>query len=458
MSGTQDERLHSRRRDGGRATALGVGAAVIAAAVATVPLAGAKPSAPPFLAVVLLGGLFLLAENSGVLLPTRASASPSLMVALTAITAFSAYGPVPAISGSLLVGLIGGFPVAEWRRREFRVVAINCGQYGLAAAAAAGVFAILSPTGQFAGVIVGVLATMMFSAVNVGVVMPLMSARHQLTLRQLWVDVVPLIPNFAAFGLLGVLLGQLYTSLGEFVLPLVLVPGVIARQTFRAHLELHEAHEAALQVFVRAIEAKDPYTAGHCERVARFARYIGEELELSPTQLDHLRYAAYLHDVGKLAVPSSLLNKPGRLTADEYEQVRRHNDVAIAILSKIDFLRSTIPVASDQHAHFHEDPTRADPSALEAQAVAVADAFDAMTSTRSYRRALTHDVAVQELHDNAGTQFNPACVDALVRALAARRERYGLGFETDAHEFPVEPPTAGVGSAGIDYHDRRAAT
>jgi HD-GYP domain-containing protein (c-di-GMP phosphodiesterase class II) len=86
---------------------------------------------------------------------------------------------------------------------------------------------------------------------------------------------------------------------------------------------------------------------------------------------------------------------------------------------------------------------------LEAHIIAVADAFDAMTSTRSYRKALLQDVAFAELRSNAGTQFNPRCVDALIDAIERRAERYGDGYETDAHEFATPPPDAGVGSAGL---------
>jgi hypothetical protein len=123
------------------------------------------------------------------------------------------------------------------------------------------------------------------------------------------------IPNSLAFGLLGVVVGQLYHSLGPLTLPLLLVPAVIARTTFASYLELQKAHEGAVQVFVKAIEAKDRYTAGHCERVAKYAAYIGEELGFSPARMEHLRYAALMHDVGKLAVPSPASSPPTSTTS-----------------------------------------------------------------------------------------------------------------------------------------------
>ena len=107
-----------------------------------------------------------------------------------------------------------------------------------------------------------------------------------------------------------------------------------------------------------------------------------------------------------------------------------------------------VPVASDRHGHY----AGADPSeegAIEGYIVAVADAFDAMTSTRSYRRALSQEVAFAELRDKAGTQFHPDSVEALIRVIERRDEHYGLGYEQNPHEFEVAPPVAGVGSAGL---------
>jgi HD-GYP domain-containing protein (c-di-GMP phosphodiesterase class II) len=285
--------------------------------------------------------------------------------------------------------------------------------------------------------------------INAGLVLPWIALRYNERPRDVWSDMRPTVPNAIAFGLLGVLVGQLYNSVGPLSLPLVLIPAVIARSTFGSYLELRKAHEAAVQVFVRAIDAKDRYTAGHCERVAKYAAYIGEELGFSPARLEHLRYAALMHDVGKLAVPSSLLNKPGRLTPDEFTQIRRHNDVCIDILTRVDFLRSTVPAASDAHAHYEADEERDDAEAVEAYAIAVADAFDAMTSTRSYRRALPQEVAFGELREKSGTQFHPASAAALIRAIERKGETYGLGHETDVEDFAVAPPVVGVGSAGL---------
>ena len=163
-------------------------------------------------------------------------------------------------------------------------------------------------------------------------------------------------------------------------------------------------------MLVRALEAKDRYTAGHAERVADYARLIGQELRFTPARLERLRFAALMHDIGKLVVPNHLLNKPGKLTAEEFARVRTHEEVSAEMLSHIDFLAPVAHSSLSEHMVYQPDDAK---HPIEPYIVMVADAYDAMTSTRSYRQALPHDVAIAELRDKAGDQFHPECTDAL---------------------------------------------
>ena len=212
-------------------------------------------------------------------------------------------------------------------------------------------------------------------------------------------------------------------------------------------MELKSAQEHTIETLIRALEAKDRYTAGHAQRVATFSAYIAEEFAFTPRRSERLRYTALMHDIGKLIVPNQLLNKPGRLTEAEFDRVRLHEKVSVELLRRIDFLA---PVAGDTTT---EAATAAvDGSVLvEPAIIHVADAFDAMTSTRSYRKALSQETAFDELRKGAGTQFNAACVDALIEAIGRRGEAYGAGHEVDDHDWAVAPPEAGTGSAGLGH-------
>jgi hypothetical protein len=396
--------------------------------------------------VLAFGAACVLAENTAVLMHDGASISPGFMLVMAAIAVAH---PHHAVASAALVGGCNGLYVPSLRARRFGNVGFNCGQHLMAAAAAASLYVLLQDASRPVATLAAAVA---YGTVNTGIVLPCVALTQGEPFGEVWRDMRGALPNYLSFGLLGLVIGLVCKALGPVSILLLAVPMAVGRWTFRSFERTRDAHDAAIQVFVKLIEAKDPYTAGHSGRVAKYAVYVGEEMGFDPTRLEHLRGSALMHDVGKLAVPGHLLNKPGRLTPEEYDVVRSHNAAGIGILAQVDYLRTMAVTASDAHGHFDHAPTdhRIAPElVLEAHIVAVADAFDAMTSTRSYRRALDQDIAFGELRSHAGTQFNPECVEALIAAIERRDERYGLGHEHEVHDFATPPPVTGVGSAGL---------
>jgi hypothetical protein len=264
------------------------------------------------------------------------------------------------------------------------------------------------------------------------------------SVAQLWGEFAPGSLQSLPFAVVGYAIGVICLQLGAGVMLLIVVPILIAREMFASYTHVRETHEETVGMLIRALEAKDRYTSGHSERVANYARYMGEELNFMPARMERLRFAALMHDIGKLVVPNHLLNKPGKLTAEEFAKVRIHEKVTVQMLSHIDFLQ---PIAAASHS----DATKFDPDdddhPIEPYIVMIADAYDAMTSTRSYRKALSQEVAFQELRDKAGVQFHPACVEALIGSIERRDEKHGAGYEQQ-DEF-LDAPEAGLGSAGL---------
>jgi HD domain len=334
------------------------------------------------------------------------------------------------------------FSKASWGWLPF-----NAGLSALAFLAAALVYGVL-PAATTGSALFFVLMAIPAALAYMIVAWALLLASYIIEGANSWREVLGgLLPSGAEvlpFSILGFLLGRLYLSLGPAVMLLIIVPILIAREMFASYMRVKESHDETVGMLIRALEAKDRYTSGHSERVAEYARYIGEELSFMPARLERLRFAALMHDIGKLVVPNELLNKPGRLTPDEFAKVRVHEKVSVEMLSHIDFLRP-IAAASDS-AHTRFDPDNPD-HPIEPYIVMIADAYDAMTSTRAYRKALTQDVAFSELRDKAGIQFHPACVEALIHAVEKRGEKHGAGYEGHA-EFD-NAPVAGLGSAGL---------
>jgi putative nucleotidyltransferase with HDIG domain len=172
------------------------------------------------------------------------------------------------------------------------------------------------------------------------------------------------------------------------------------------------------------VDAKDPYTAGHSVRVQRIALAIGAQLGLPTERMDALRYAGLFHDIGKIAVPDAILAKPGQLTDDEWEQIKRHPANGAEIVSRLGWLRETVPLIRHHHERWdgngYPDRLAGRAIPLEASVVGLADAWDAMTTDRPYRNALSDEEATLELRRGRDTQFAPAVVDAFFAALAAR--------------------------------------
>ena len=239
-------------------------------------------------------------------------------------------------------------------------------------------------------------------------------------------------------------IGRYYLEVGAVALLGYVIPIIIGPEIYSSYARLMSSKKSSVRTLIYALEEKDPYTGGHVERVAMFARYIGEELNYKPFRQNRLYQAALLHDMGKLIVPSALLNKPGKLTDDEFAIVKKHEGVTEEILSDISFLKAIAHTAGGDHNHMD---TNAKIKYLEPYIVSVCDAFDAMTSSRSYRKALSQEIAFEELRNNSGKQFHGEVVEALIRAIEKRDEHYGAGYEENIiHE---DAPEAGLGSAGL---------
>ncbi|HHN45941.1 MAG TPA: response regulator [Planctomycetes bacterium] len=176
-----------------------------------------------------------------------------------------------------------------------------------------------------------------------------------------------------------------------------------------------------LQVMAKTLEAKDSYTRFHSENVAKYARQIARRMGFSDSEIELIQVAGILHDFGKIGVAERILNKPGRLSSDEMKNVQRHPGIASAILDPIEELGDVIEWIKHHHENFngsgYPDGLAGEAVPLGARILQVADAFDAITSSRPYSQARSREEAIQELRRCAGSQFDPQVVEAFVEIL-----------------------------------------
>jgi putative two-component system response regulator len=215
--------------------------------------------------------------------------------------------------------------------------------------------------------------------------------------------------------------------------------------------EIRKIFLGAIEALVSALEAKDKYTGGHSRRVTEIALALGNELGLSAEDMEDLRWGSLLHDVGKIAVDQVVQNKPGKLTPEEYEHIMTHAHIGAEIVRPI--VNGKI-IEMIEHHHDHYDGSglhqviAGNNIPLEARILAVADAFDAMTSDRPYRPAMSITEAIKEIKRCAGTQFDPNVVTAFLKTAAAEvvatqsgRSKSGV---PDSHQQEYEGFNVGV--------------
>jgi HD domain len=261
---------------------------------------------------------------------------------------------------------------------------------------------------------------------------------------------------YVGYGVFGLLLAVVWDAagIGALAALLVLAPLFIARWAFAQYADERAAHDRTVAALVQAVEAKDHYTRGHSERVAKASVLIGRTLGLSAQRTATLHFAGMLHDVGKIGVPTRMLRQTGALTDEEFAAIARHPVQGLELVREIEFLGE----AFQGILHHHERlDGRGYPMGLVgtaipefARIIAVADAFDSMTSTRSYRQAREVDDAVAELHRCAGSQFDQTFVDALAQGLQR------VDWEpTRAASPAVDDGTAAGAMASVDHDDPR---
>jgi HD-GYP domain-containing protein (c-di-GMP phosphodiesterase class II) len=199
------------------------------------------------------------------------------------------------------------------------------------------------------------------------------------------------------------------------MLSTIAAQAAIAIKNATLYDEQHQTYLNTIQALVSAIEASDSYTKGHSERVTRYCMEMGRHMNLSADRMQILERAAILHDIGKIGIDLSLLHKEGKLTPKDISELQQHPSIGMHILEPIEFLHDVRICIGQHHERFdgmgYPNRIKKDELLIEARILAIADSFDAMTSDRPYRKALSLDVAIIELHENAGAQFDPAIIE-----------------------------------------------
>lgn len=194
----------------------------------------------------------------------------------------------------------------------------------------------------------------------------------------------------------------------------------VAIENARLYTDLKDLFFNSIKALVTTIEAKDPYTYGHSERVMKYSQAIAQKINLNNDEKENIKLAGLLHDIGKIGIDETILRKPGRLTDEEFEEVKKHPEIGAQIIKPIKQLQHIIPGIWQHHERYDGDgypnKLKGEDISILGRILAVADTFDAMTSDRPYRKGLPHQRALDEIKEHSHTQFDPKVADAFLQA------------------------------------------
>ena len=249
--------------------------------------------------------------------------------------------------------------------------------------------------------------------------------------------------HLVAFVPLGALIVVVFTAAGLPGVSLFLLPLLLARYTFKLYTDLRQEHIDTIRVLTSAIDASDPFTKGHSERVAAYATSIARAMGLSEQRVMTVEYASLIHDMGKIALQHDILLKPGALTPEEWELMKAHPETGAKIVSGLKFLKGAREAVLYHHERFdgkgYPRGLAGEEIPLEARIVKVADAFDAMMSSRPYRASLGLQKAMRELRAGSGSEFDPAVVTVFLQLLEDGRVSVPT---TSADDAIASPPAS----------------
>jgi putative nucleotidyltransferase with HDIG domain len=228
--------------------------------------------------------------------------------------------------------------------------------------------------------------------------------------------------NIVIMAPFGILLAMIYHGSIKYLLViLILFPILLARYTFSLYTQAQSKYVQTVDVLMHAMEARDKYTEGHTKRVGELSSAIAAELKYNQWKIDELYVAALLHDVGKIGIDDSILNKPGKLTDEEYEIIKSHPVIGYNILKDINGMEKVLNVVKHHHERYdgkgYPDKCKAEELNMDIFIIQLADSVDAMSTDRPYRKALSNEAIIKEIIDNKGTQFHPEVADAYLRYL-----------------------------------------
>jgi putative nucleotidyltransferase with HDIG domain len=385
--------------------------------------------------IILFGFFAALAESMPLYVTKELTVSVAFAVDLMAVLIFGPY------EGSLIAAIGVGFQVGKYMDGKIRHIfnfpyyktLFNISQLALSVGIGGLIY-------RYTGgvntnyiypkyILSALLAAMIYYFLNTIIVAVLVSLLTNRRIKYvLTKDFKWMIPNFLFLAFVGIVMSEAFIRIGYISFILLFIPLLMIRYMFKLYIDSKQSYYDTINVLVKALDAKDKYTAGHSKNVEKIAALLCREFGLSESQTEMVRIAALLHDIGKIGVKEEVLNKPGKLTDEELSIIKEHPQKGYEILRDVPALKEASLWVKYHHEWYdgsgYPDGIKGDEIPLEAQILSLADVFDALVSDRPYRKAFSQEGAYEIIVANEGTQFSPKIINAFKKAFEKHREEF----------------------------------
>lgn len=368
--------------------------------------------------LVFFSILAIFAEILKVNLPRGGFVSVTFAVIYTSTLLYSAGVAIYVTIIGIVCSEIITRPKNPWYKLMF-----NCSQYIICIAVTQTIFIL---TGGKIGnvspldIIPLVVSTGGFFITNVLAITLVLSFVHGISPWSVWITNFKwTLPNMFTLLFLGVLMAGIYHYAGYWGVSLFFGPLLLARFIFKSYMDVRQNYLGTLEALASALDAKDKYTRGHSDRVAKYAVELARQIKLPEDQVEVIQQMALLHDVGKIGISDELLNRSGKISNDEFAMIKFHPVIGADILKDIHYLGAATEFVRYHHEKYdgsgYPDGLKGESIPLGARIITVADSFDAMTSDRSYRKKMTVQEALDEVSRCAGSHFDPLLAEAFLK-------------------------------------------
>jgi putative nucleotidyltransferase with HDIG domain len=388
------------------------------------------PSLPSFsniwLAILFFLTISIFAEFIPVDLPVGGVISIGFPIDFVLILV---YGPALAMLITALGALIG--EIIERKVSWYKII-FNTSQYALTAGIAGIIYqqagGVVGAQNIFRFILPATICALTYCIVNITLFVMVVSFAQNVRIKTIWrTSIKEMIPSYIAEAPMGFLMAIVYTEVGIVGILLFFLPLLLARRSFELYTKMRKVYLDTIRALAAAIDAKDPYTKGHSERVAETSIAVAQELNLSDRDIENIEYTALLHDIGKIGIADNILGKESKLTNKEFDKIKEHTVMGAKIIEPVDFLKNSYKAIYHHHEKYngkgYPDGLKSEDIPLSARIIAVADAYDAMGSDRPYRKKLNHNKILRELKEQSGKQFDPEVVKVLISVLDIEREK-----------------------------------